>query len=53
MSEMGWFVTASDERLSELEHAVYETLARSPELRKAVLDTYDRKAEYLNFKLLK
>ncbi len=43
----------SDERLSELEHAVYETLARSPELRKAVLDTYDRKAEYLNFKLLK
>lgn len=42
-----------DERLSELEHVVYDTLARSSELRKAVLDTYGRKAEYLNFKLLK
>ena len=42
----------SDERLSELEHAVYDTLARSPELRKAVLDTYAQKAEYLNFKLV-
>ena len=43
----------SGERLSELEHIVYDTIASSPELRKAMLDTYDRKSEYLNFKLEK
>ncbi|MGB3870958.1 MAG: hypothetical protein WBG34_04060 [Flavobacteriales bacterium] len=43
----------SDERLTELEHLVYDTLSRSPELRKALLDTYEQKAQYLNFKLVK
>jgi len=43
----------SDERLIEMQHAVYHTLAHSPELRKAVLDTYKQKARYLNFKLVK
>lgn len=43
----------SDERLKEMQHAVYETLSRSPELRKALLDTYEQKAQYLNFKLVK
>jgi hypothetical protein len=41
----------SDKRLTEMEHAVYDTLSHSPELRKAVLSTYEQKARYLNFKL--
>ncbi|MEO8734595.1 MAG: hypothetical protein ABI373_09715, partial [Flavobacteriales bacterium] len=46
-------VNPSDERLIEMQHAVYDTLAHSPELRKAVLDTYEQKSRYLNFKLVK
>ena len=41
----------SDERMAEMQQAVYDKIARSPELRKAVLDTYEQKAQYLNFKL--
>lgn len=43
----------SDERLLELEQLVYETLARDPELRKVLLDEYDRKAMYLNFEIVR
>ncbi len=41
----------SDKRMAEMQQAVYNALAKSPELRKAMLDTYAQKAEYLNFKL--
>ncbi|MBK6775466.1 MAG: hypothetical protein IPG74_06325 [Flavobacteriales bacterium] len=42
----------SDERLHELEQLVYDTLERDPELRKVLLDEYERKAPYLNFELV-
>lgn len=43
----------SDERLHELELFVYDTLARDPELRKVLLDEYERKAPFLNFELVR
>ncbi len=43
----------SDERLLELEQAVYDMMASDPELRKALLNEYDKKAQYLNFELMK
>jgi len=43
----------SDERLRELEQLVYDTLARDAELRKVLLDEYERKAKYLNFELVR
>lgn len=45
--------TPSDERMGQMQQVVYDTIARSPELRKVLLDTYDQKAQYLNFKLVK
>lgn len=42
----------SDERLHELERLVYNTLASDPELRKVLLDEYERKAQFLNFELI-
>ncbi len=43
----------SDERLLELEQAVYDMMANDPELRKALLNEYEKKAQYLNFELMK
>lgn len=43
----------SDERLLELEQTVYDLMANDPELRKALLDEYEQKAQYLNFELTK
>lgn len=43
----------SDERLKEIEHLVYDAMAREPALRKAVLKEYARKARFLPFELIK
>lgn len=43
----------TDEQLAARELEVYDLMARSPELRKALLDEYDRKSKYLNFELIK
>ena len=43
----------TDARLQQLEQFVYDTIARDPELRQALLDEYDRKAQYLNFELIR
>lgn len=43
----------TDERLQELEQLVYDELALDPQLRKVLLDEYARKAEYLNFDLVR
>ncbi len=43
----------TDAQIKARELETYELMANSPELRKAVLDEYDRKAKYLNFELIK
>lgn len=43
----------SDERLAEIEQEVYLRIAALPELRQALIETYDRKAKYLPFELVK
>jgi len=43
----------SDARLMELEKTVYDLMANDPELRKALLDEYERKAQFLNFELIR
>lgn len=43
----------SDERLFELEQFVYNLVGADPELRKVLLDEYERKAQYLNFELVR
>jgi hypothetical protein len=42
----------SDERLKEIEHWVYDAMAREPALRKAVLKEYAKKSKYLPFELI-
>lgn len=42
----------SDARLEEIEQEVYTRVAALPMLRQVLIDTYERKAKYLNFELL-
>jgi hypothetical protein len=42
----------SDTRLLELEQTVYDLMASDPDLRKALIDEYEKKAEHLNFQLV-
>lgn len=43
----------SDARLQEIEHLVYEAMAREPALRKTILKEYAKKSEYLPFELIR
>lgn len=40
------------ERIAELEQEVYRSIAALPEMRQALIDTYERKKEHLNFELV-
>lgn len=40
------------ERIAELEEEVYRRIAALPEMRQALIDTYERKKEHLNFELV-
>jgi hypothetical protein len=42
----------SDERLGEIEQEIYRRIAALPEMRQALIDTYERKKEHLNFMLV-
>jgi len=42
----------SAERIAEIEQWVYRRIAVLPEMRQALIDTYERKKEHLNFELV-
>ncbi|HRO98535.1 MAG TPA: hypothetical protein PLN54_03800 [Flavobacteriales bacterium] len=42
----------SAERIAEIEQEIYQRIAALPEMRQALIDTYERKKEHLNFVLL-
>lgn len=42
----------SAERIAEMEQEVYRRIATLPEMRQALIDTYERKKEHLNFVLV-
>jgi hypothetical protein len=42
----------SGDRIAEIEQEVYQRIAVLPEMRQALIETYERKKEHLNFELV-